>query len=505
VVLAAAIAVAAAKESLWVDELHTAWVLFGDGGNLAERAASGNQTLGYFWVLWGYSQTLGWFWQGSVGPNLELSLRLPSIAAWIGAILWVGRYCRGLDKSLFVFPMLWITVDRIQWFYATEARPYAVLELLSVVGWCFVDSLRANDESKSINDGTVFVRSIVAWAFVAAIAIQLHLTAGLLILVQWIFGCWLLRRRALPLWTMAGTVVLLTALPLVRLAWPVWQRREQWESFASDISFTNTLSLFPFLSLLLPVVVAVCLDRFSQPRHTVKGKAEEPKHSVLIWCFAAGVPILIAWTITALGVAPIYHRRFLIGSALPLVIIAFLQLAKIRNRGLRITTAITVTLAMVISQGTFDMWRHGVFVGKLRNEDWRSAAAWIAKRSQSTDLVFCSSGLIEANLNELPLSDATSKYLSFPLRSIYRVNDRELNEIEVIGLVQDESLWHLQLTEVWTDKNRAWIVYRGALQRFEAKLRTLQAAMNSNLRGCSHEAIQRFGNVYVVQFSCPGN
>ena len=37
-------------DSLWIDELHTAWSLDGDFSEIADRAASGNQPPLYFWI-----------------------------------------------------------------------------------------------------------------------------------------------------------------------------------------------------------------------------------------------------------------------------------------------------------------------------------------------------------------------------------------------------------------------------------------------------------------------
>ena len=40
----------------------------------------------------------------------------------MGLLFWVGV-------------LGWIAVDRLQWFYATEARPYALVQLVTLVGW----------------------------------------------------------------------------------------------------------------------------------------------------------------------------------------------------------------------------------------------------------------------------------------------------------------------------------------------------------------------------------
>src|SRR5689334_3102124 len=69
-------------ESLWVDELHTSWCLQAGFENVAERAADGNQSPLYFWVLWGLTRIFG---------ESEFTLRLPSLLAGIAlpGMVWL--------------------------------------------------------------------------------------------------------------------------------------------------------------------------------------------------------------------------------------------------------------------------------------------------------------------------------------------------------------------------------------------------------------------------------
>ena len=79
--LAAAIAITAiaaalrfwqAGESLWLDELHTAWCAHGSLSEVAQRAAIGNQSALFFWLEWLLVRIFG---------ENELALRLPSLIA----------------------------------------------------------------------------------------------------------------------------------------------------------------------------------------------------------------------------------------------------------------------------------------------------------------------------------------------------------------------------------------------------------------------------------------
>ena len=74
-------------ESFWIDELHSAWVVWDSLGDVTPRAKLGHQSPFYFVGLW--------FWKQIVGGG-EVALRLSSILAValsIGLVfLWQSMY-----------------------------------------------------------------------------------------------------------------------------------------------------------------------------------------------------------------------------------------------------------------------------------------------------------------------------------------------------------------------------------------------------------------------------
>ena len=72
VVVTAAFRLPSCRESFWLDELHSAWAVSDAFSEVAPRAAIGNQTTGYFHLLW--------FWSAIVGSG-ELPMRLSSVIA----------------------------------------------------------------------------------------------------------------------------------------------------------------------------------------------------------------------------------------------------------------------------------------------------------------------------------------------------------------------------------------------------------------------------------------
>src|SRR6478672_5531677 len=70
-----------ARESLWLDELHTAWCAIGPLANVQPRAEIGNQSPLFFWLEWLMVKLLG---------ENDLAVRLPSIVA--GSLLTLAMF-----------------------------------------------------------------------------------------------------------------------------------------------------------------------------------------------------------------------------------------------------------------------------------------------------------------------------------------------------------------------------------------------------------------------------
>ena len=69
-------------EPLWIDELHTSWVVSGEFEDVAPRARMGNQSPVYFWCVWLVTQACG---------HSEFSLRLSSLVAGTLAVWLAAR------------------------------------------------------------------------------------------------------------------------------------------------------------------------------------------------------------------------------------------------------------------------------------------------------------------------------------------------------------------------------------------------------------------------------
>jgi hypothetical protein len=358
----------------------------------------------------------------------------------------------------------------------------------------------------------------------------LHLTAALPVLFQWLVGGGLVWRKHHRLqlrneptvqslatanrsmgfamaWTIAAVGVGLALLPLLQLALPVWRRRTQWATFASDVSLVKALSMFPFVPVLLCVFIGCVVDRLW------RGKEIAPQISTddrWLWWSAMLGPWLTAWSLTAAGIAPMFFSRYVFASALPLFVVGAIELLRCRHSATRWVTSLAVAVAIVFSQGSVSVWRAGHLVGNLRGEDWRAATQGVSERIKPSELLLCSSGLVEANSNstyplDLPLDAGFAEYLSFPLLGVYRVADASGQSVPVTPLLGDHRQWAAQVIERLAEgparPERLWLIYRGAPGRLKTKLHEFFADLR--LKGITLEASEptRFGNLYVVELN----
>ncbi|HMP78013.1 MAG TPA: hypothetical protein PKD54_01050 [Pirellulaceae bacterium] len=122
----------AVHDPLWLDELHTSWVIIDDWSDVVERAAQGHQTPIYFFVVKLINDLCG---------HTEWNLRVLSVVsgtALMGVAAWLTWRFTASRLSAWLAVLL-VAIDQTSIFYASEARPYALLQLLALlqVGWLF--------------------------------------------------------------------------------------------------------------------------------------------------------------------------------------------------------------------------------------------------------------------------------------------------------------------------------------------------------------------------------
>lgn len=185
-------------QSFWYDEALTlAYVSETFGGMLSAVGERDSNPPLYYAVAWVWTRLFG---------DSEAGLRSLSVVAGVLTVPVTYAAARALaGRRVGLVAALLIAVSPVMVWYSQEARAYALLGLLSALGFMFfVRSLRG--------DGR---RPIVGWAIASALAIATHYFALFAVMVE---GLWLLARvrprRPVMLATAAVGGVGVALLPL---------------------------------------------------------------------------------------------------------------------------------------------------------------------------------------------------------------------------------------------------------------------------------------------------
>lgn len=119
-------AAVAVNDPLWLDELHTSWVVADDWSEVVDRAARGHQTPLYFFAVKAITDVFGHSeWNLRVLSLISGAALLFATAYWV--FRWTGSlWSAGVSAAL-------LATDETSIFYASEARPYALLQLVALI------------------------------------------------------------------------------------------------------------------------------------------------------------------------------------------------------------------------------------------------------------------------------------------------------------------------------------------------------------------------------------
>ncbi|HEY2412613.1 MAG TPA: glycosyltransferase family 39 protein, partial [Pirellulaceae bacterium] len=230
---AAALRIPPLRESLWLDELHTAWCALGPLDEVARRAAIGNQGPLFYWLEWLSIVIFG---------ESELSFRLPSLVAGILLPLFLFLVARRWKADIAGLVAAGITaVDPLSIFYSTEARPYALVQLLAVV-FMAVTAQVADRPS---------VKSRLAWVLLAVTLFHLHYTSALIVVAAVIYlaSINLIRQKRFTFPLASLVVDLPLVVLLCSLAIPnvrhILAHRSNWAAFVQQLPLGDAIQWTP--------------------------------------------------------------------------------------------------------------------------------------------------------------------------------------------------------------------------------------------------------------------
>ena len=405
------------NETLWIDELHTAWAIDNTLGNVAQRAAQGNQTPLYFWIQWLVCRQ---------SELTEIWLRLPSVVygslTAVAASLLVWSFRPSTIAALTAG--LLVAIDPLFIFYGSEARPYALLHLLSVLQVFFF--IREIEVCQNLSKEPTWRLETMWLAILTAAMLLTLLTAVLLVLAELFFLLTFVRRFPIkiPLLTiLAGS---LTMLPLIWLAMDVFSKRQDWQSVSDSAVLLQ--ALWPTLLICIVVPASILwLANWRQSGQLVSQSTEQGWIPWLAWPLTWGItPLLLLWIADLSGLAPAAMNRYAQAGAPAWPVLCGVLLARIPFRSFRfIASLITLALAIILNGNGKSLLEKGT-PGRYRYENW-AAAVDLINSEGTKGPVFLFSNLIEDH-QALPSKEASPKaeekmsaYLAFPVTGIHKI------------------------------------------------------------------------------------
>ena len=460
-------------DSLWIDELHTAWSIDGEFSEIADRAASGNQPPLYFWMNRLITKN------GAVDPVRIRTLSF--LMTWLTATVLFTLIAKLSSHNLlaFVWAALYL-LDRRVFVFSVEARPYAALQFVALLHvWCFV-LLMAPRGAKRMR------LLIVAWVITGVLMCQLHYTSLLLVPAEW-FGWFLFNgmkhkivqtaARPLNFRTFAGATLAMAVVCLISSGHilEILNKREMWSQFVSVKSLRYTLLSMPVIPVLITLAVATRLfiSMASDPAHD---KWNQAFARILVGVI--GFVFVVSWVATATGLMPIFFSRYLV-SVLPLVYLAG-GLAISRSDVQPVTCTLVTLLVLVFSTQLMWDWR-GKVLEPHKREHWPEAIAVINQITPEADKIYLAASLIEdhdlvTNPGLLLAGGHTlQEFCGFPIRC---QSDDELMGRQVIAVASHRpALSSSQIDECKSDELMV-LVARGskATERWLSQLQNILGA-----------------------------
>ncbi len=428
-------------ESLWLDELHTSWVVADGVGQIADRARAGNQSPLYFGLVWCVVQLLG---------HHEWTLRLLSWVAGSGLILatyeLVRRWSHSVTSGLLAALLVAVSRDCI--FYAQEARPYALLQLSAVAhAALFVDLLPRPTRARR----AAFVCG-AAWLF------YLHYTSFLFLLAEAIcLAVWLMCGKPRPAYQLRAAIMDALAIgvlmvPASRHVLQIAEHRQNWSRIVDAWPSIGLQTGF-FVFILLPVLGVLVGIGLGLPRTSFRWRCLAASWTIL-WL---SLPPLMAWLSTWSGLAALAMLRYLVASLVGAIVFAALCHASFASRMYRALLGVALVVSAVGTSGMMQQWNYdGRWIGD-RNEPWNELVSWLNERwpADRFPVLLCP-GLLEDAALAHDADPDLREYCLFPLRGMYRLRAAPLVPVPTqcqVRLAQDtrQSVW---------DHRGAWVVIR---------------------------------------------
>lgn len=291
-----------ARDELWIDEYITAWTVADSWEVAGERAKFSHQAPLYTGLIYGVTGLAGLNPAALRGPSLVCGMLLVILCAWLAWRLTKLRSAAILAAFL-------AAIDPDFVFYASEARPYALVQLLGAGGaicvwkW-FSQATEGNGRA------IASVRPLVVFTTTSIAGFYLHFTHLIAITCQLIAG-WavaLRLRKGWRGWLVVTVIFGAASIPGLVALREIHAHADDWQGFSSvggllhELRFSGLMYLLPALTGLACAAVDPC----------IRQRADWRGITLISMMSLATVGGVLA--LTATGLAPLGHIRYAIAA-----------------------------------------------------------------------------------------------------------------------------------------------------------------------------------------------
>ena len=414
-------------DSLWLDELHTAWAVDGELARVAGRAADGNQNPLFFWMAWACTQCFG---DGRFSLRFISVVAGTAVACFAGWLTWRGsKSFTGLLLTGLIISLDWRFV-----FYATEARPYALMQLLgllhagifaSLIGW--LPRSESRQSKPSLSDSS-------KWSLLTLLSIALfycHITSVWLFVAE-AFGFLLMSKHltarsvikdAHPKTAFLKPLVLCVGaaavgcLPGVLGLLRVFGRKANWSDISSPARVLADIKEPLLFWLALPLLIF--LSGWVIGKLLPKNETQRPSvlHNnrltvfVLLWAL---VPIAGVIAAHYFEIAPLALFRYTVIGTPAMAIFAGLMVGRTLNPVTKIVAIVLIAWSSFQNNQVTRQLVTRQTLPVLRHEDWESPTFQITSSGDNYRPVLLFANVIEDAEAASNLDPRFQDYLRFP-------------------------------------------------------------------------------------------
>ncbi|MGA7295319.1 MAG: glycosyltransferase family 39 protein [Terriglobales bacterium] len=395
----------AIRAPLWLDETGSYWSIAGGLKQIWARSRELNSFPAYFYILWLTKAIFG---------AKELTLRIPSILAMLGAVYLLYRAARELfDQDVAVIAAILFCVHPLVIFAAIDVRPYA-FAVLAVNATIFVLVRLRRDNSTWLSALFGFLAaSIVYFHFLFAVILPAFAVAFVAIKIKSEDRNAFWRQSVVAL-----AVFSLAFLPLIPgLLYELHTSSDHVFEAApklADLGWTLAPEWLAY------IFVGAVLIAAATRRIDLESRLEGWR--ILLCASLALVPILVLYGISVETSIHVFVFRYRL-VAVPGIALGWAWLVnRIDSRILRLLFCVTVLASVAYLYSTSP-------ASKMHGYSWKYALAVAEKNASADDApVLICSDLPEADHKPMPIGDAVKDDALFSPLTYYKLS------VPVVGL-----------------------------------------------------------------------